>query len=450
MKVKIGLLILGAALLAGCAGPLAEANRESDPATESLPSVAAAEPVSQLQALSAVTSTPAGVYMAEQGPHGSAYTLYYIAADTGLMSPLCHAEGCEHNSETCQAWFADGQNVFLAADGETLYVAAAEYSWRYRSRIQQTDTFCLTLWAYSLDGQTRTELFKQNIEQPIPELENEVYPMPVRALYYDGSKFYAELENRFSQTYEDEVTGRIPDESLLFIQIDPETNGYESIPAPLEAVKNADPDFLASYSDGTVDGKIVLHGYSRQQDSPLEYWVSADGGEVFKAPTEELHFASENSTKAQYQLRLAESDRLQLWRYAPGEEGQLVMDWDISDQYNEFGYPDVNLAIDCLGNALVYSYKEEQPSYLCLQDGSAVPIELHTSYQGTEWEYLNTVAPAGDKILAFLRTEPYSNFSMNYDGEIALDKCTIQQYAFLSREDYESQTPNYQLVRREE
>lgn len=446
MKAKIGLVALGAALLAGCAGPMAESGGR-EPAAESMPTVAAAEPISQLHQLSTVTSTSAGVYLAEQGPHGGAYTLYYIAADTGLMSPLCHTKDCAHNSETCQAWFADGQNVFLAADGETLYVAAAEYSWRSRSRIQQTDTFCLTIWAYSLDGQTRTELFKQNVEQPIPELENKVFPMPVRALYYDGSKFYAELENHFSPS--NSPDGKTADKTRAFIQIIPNANEYEAMPWLMETVKAADPDFLMAYSDGAVDGKIVLHGYSRQYDSPMEYWVSTDGSEVFKAPTEELHFASENSTKAQYQLCLTESDRMQLWRYAPGEEGQLVMDWDASDQYNEFGDISYYLAIDCLGNAMVYNYAEQHPSYLCLQDGSAVPIELHTSERDTEWEYLKTIAPAGDKILVFLRTEPYSNFSMNYDGEIALDECTIRQYAFLSRKDYESQIPNYQLIHRE-
>lgn len=449
MKAKIALLALGAALLAGCAGPLAEVNRENTPAAESLPSVAAAEPVSELQQLSTVTSTPAGVYLAEQGPHGGAYTLYYIAADTGLMSPLCHAEGCEHNSESCPAWFADGQNVFLAADGETLYVAAAEYSWRSRSKIQQTDTFCLTIWAYSLDGQTRTELFKQNIEQPIPELENEIYPMPVRNLYYDGRKFYAELENYFSSSNSSD--GKMADKTKAFIQIDPNSNEYEAMPWLIETVKAADSDFLMGYSDGVVDGKIVLRGYNKPDSESKEYWVSIDGSQLFKAPLEEPHLGFANSTKAQYQLKLAESDTLQLWRYAPGEEGRFMAQWDASGWYNDFGYIPCDLMADCLDNILMLCH-EAQPKtgYLCLQDGSTVPLELRSSTQGDEWQYLNTVAPAGDKILVFLRTEPYSNFSMNYDGKIALDECTIRQYAFLSREDYESQTPNYQLVRRAE
>ena len=47
-----------------------------------------------------------------------------------------------------------------------------------------------------------------------------------------------------------------------------------------------------------------------------------------------------------------------------------------------------------------------------------------------------------------LRTEVYSPFIIDYSGEPSLENSYLWQYAFISREDYENQTPGYQLVQR--
>ena len=61
---------------------------------------------------------------------------------------------------------------------------------------------------------------------------------------------------------------------------------------------------------------------------------------------------------------------------------------------------------------------------------------------------LQALAAAGDKLLTALRTEVYSPFIIDYSGEPSLENSYLWQYAFISREEYENQTPGYQLVQR--
>ena len=439
MQIKILAAVLSTALLAGCAGPISEPV-QSEAAAEALPTVAAAEPVQKLQALSRVTSTPAGVYLAETGPHGGAYTLYYIEAAAGTMRPLCNIPNCGHSSAECPAWFGTGQNVFLLADGETLYVAAAEHSQRARSEVQKTDAFRLTIWAYTLNGQSRTQVFSQNIQQPGGD--GELYPMPVYTLYYDGHNFYAELGNYFDSA------AQIP----AFIKISPTTGQYETAQYPAGAVEQADEDFRFSYSNGVIDGRIILHGYSRKDDvTSIEYWAGLDGS-AFRVPAlNEAYSSTTYGRNALYWLRSPEEGTVQILYYTFGsEEPQPYADLSGLSQYNLFGYAPYSLETDCLDHVIITDYgAEPQQSYLCLQGGSTVPCTLHTYNYGSEQNYLETIAQAGDDLLVFLRTEPYSAFFMNYNGEISLEESVNRQYAFITKEDYESQTPNYRLVSRE-
>ena len=145
-------------------------------------------------------------------------------------------------------------------------------------------------------------------------------------------------------------------------------------------------------------------------------------------------------------------------RLAPGEqEPQLYGElqeltdeeyWRLSST-DKFRYAPYMLALDCLDNVIVTDYGgQEAQSWLCLPGGKTMPCALHTYRYTSEDTSLVTLAAAGDKLLTALRTEVYSPFIIDYSGEPSLENCYLWQYAFISREDYENQTPGYQLVQR--
>ena len=76
MNEKFALLCAAFSLLAGCAGPIAESVGE--PAQASPFTVAAAEPIRELQQMKSITSTPAGVYLTEKTVSNRNTILYYI------------------------------------------------------------------------------------------------------------------------------------------------------------------------------------------------------------------------------------------------------------------------------------------------------------------------------------------------------------------------------------
>lgn len=445
MKEKFALLCAAFSLFAGCAGPIAESGGE--PAQASPFTVAAAEPIHELQQMKSITSTPAGVYLTEKTVSNRNTILYYIEADTAFMHPLCGDTACSHNSESCPAWFPDGKNVFLLADGETLYVAEADYNQRQRSNARETDEFPLTIWACSLDGQTRTQIFSQSITQPVETQGKQGYPMPAESLYYDGSYFYADLINYFA-------------DEKIFIRIDPATGQYEPVQHPGEAAEQAIEGSSYGYIQGVTGGYLALCCYTKQGDI-ADCWVSADGSTVFRID-QEIQGSSVYGSDALYWLNTQQPGSTQIMRLAPGEQepqlyGELQEltaqpydeeDWRLSST-DQFRYAPYMLKLDCLDNAIVTDYGgQEDQSWLCLPGGKTMPCALHTYRYTSEDTSLKTLAAAGDKLLTALRTEVYSPFYIGYNGEPNLENCYLWQYAFISREDYENQTPGYQLVQR--
>ena len=271
--------------------------------------------------------------------------------------------------------------------------------------------------------------------------------MPAGSLYYDGSYFYADLINYFADEKD-------------FIRIDPATGQYEPVQHPGEAAEQAIEGSSYGYIQGVTGGYLALCCYTKQGDI-ADCWVSADGSTVFRID-QEIQGSSVYGSDALYWLNTQEPGSTQIMRLAPGEQepqlyGELQEltaqpydeeDWRLSST-DKFRYAPYMLALDCLDNAIVTDYGgQEAKSWLCLPGGKTMPCALHTYRYTSEDTSLKTLAAAGDKLLTALRTEVYSPFYIGYSGEPNLENCYLWQYAFISREDYENQTPGYQLVQR--
>lgn len=239
-----------------------------------------------------------------------------------------------------------------------------------------------------------------------------------------------------------------------FVKIDPQTGTYEAMPSPVEAVQKADPDFENGYSEGVIKGDLVLNGYHRETDNTMMYAVRMDGSSVYKIPEEAAYTQKAYAPqKGIFYLIPPKDGAVQILCYTPGAQRAEV--WaEVSgltgaDTANI--YEHCSLTADCMGNPILTNHAAEpQQSYLCLPGGRVVPCTLQTTYSEKDQDlsYLVAAAPAGEQILAFLRTETYSAFSMDWNGDISLGGIYTKQYPLISREDYENQTPNYRLVNR--
>ena len=362
--------------------------------------------------------TPAGAYGVVNRSSGTGSNLVYADEKTAVLEVLCSKTGCAHSSTDCPAFFPGAQRVIPFVLRDRLYLL----EW-------QREPAKLTLTKSHLDGsdpQTTLELSGEDV------WKNEL------AQGGEGTSFGAVLLNGEKLTVSTYLSN-YPHSQGSLVEIDPETGAWQRSDAPAQAMRQQNHAVFQNLMGGWGRYLVAWDEYDR-------YHVLTADGSVDQMLTSKTYLDGQKyeywhiAASGLYAAR--EWNSVELYRYDP-ENCRMQQVGIRKDSTNG---PRAFFESDPLGNVFFGSscYRPGTEQTVLEKITLTSQIQIDDEMQNVPLTILAAVGE--DTLLAYLRNEESSRFSMDQYGKINDEKSYRAQYAFISRQDYQDGVPNYRLI----
>ena len=363
--------------------------------------------------------TPAGAYGIVNRSSGTGKNLVYADERSAVLQVLCSKTGCAHSSTDCPAFFLGGQRVIPFVQKDRLY----------RLELQREPAE-ITITQSNLDGTDPQKVLELSGEEVWgKELVQKTDGASFGAILYDGEKLTV---STFLANY--------PNSRGTLVEIELPSGDWRRNDAPALAMQQQNNAVFHNLMGGWGKYLVVWDEYDRH------HVLTADGSvdQMLTSKTylngqkyEYWHTAA-SGLYAAYQWNSAE-----LYRYDP-ENRQMQVVGIRNDSPADLSF---SWSSDLLGNVF-FGKSCYRPS--AAREDSLEKITLTSRIQ-ENGEMQNVplcilAAIGEDTLLAYLRNEESSRFSMDQYGKIDDEKSYRAQYAFISRQDYQNGVPNYRLI----
>ena len=363
--------------------------------------------------------TPAGAYGVVNRSSGTGKNLVYADEKSEVLSVLCARPGCAHSSTECPAFYTGGKRVTPFVQQDRLYLLEL-----------QQEPAQLTITQMDLNGtepQKMLELSGGDVwgEELIRKTDGASFG----AVLYDGKKLTVST-----------LLSNYPHSRGTLVEIDPQSGVWQRNDAPAQAMQQQNNAVFQNLMGGWDDYLVVWDEYFRHHvlkadgsvDQMLTSKTYLDGQKY------EYWHAAASGLYAAYQ-----SDSEELFRYDP-ESRRMQAVGKRNDSSSDLYF---SWSSDLLGN-MFFGRSCYRPGIT--QGDTLEKITLISRIQVDDAVRdvpLSILAPVGeDTLLAYLRNEESSRFSMDQYGKINDEKSYRAQYAFISRQDYQNGVPNYRLI----